>query len=124
MKLVAPVGEEGVLGGRDASGPAPVHSSLTLFASLISPGRTLAHILPSTAEPTLVPRKAFLHVVQTSGYNPSRATGAEITVTGPGGSSATLREGDGMYILGDAGAPLEVQNTGDRVAEVLLFDVE
>lgn len=65
-----------------------------------------------------------MHVVQTSGYNPRRATGAQVTLRRPGGPSFTLSEGDGAYIMGDVSATLEVHNSGDRVAEVLLFDIE
>lgn len=120
-KIVAPAGSEGVTEKRDVSGPAPVHSPLSLYASLISPSTTLAHILPSSG---VSPRKAYVHVVQTSGYNPRKATGAQVTLRGPDGSSLALSEGDGAYIMGDTGATLEVHNSGDRVAEVLLFDVE
>lgn len=123
-RVVAPVGAERVVEKREASGPAPVHSPLTLFASLISPTTTLSHTLPSTAESADTPHKVFVHVAQTSGFNLGRANGAEITVSAPDGSSVVMREGDGMYILGDAGVTLRLQNTGDRVAEVLLFDVE
>lgn len=36
-----------------------------------------------------------------------------------------LREGDGTYIfVGQKGASFAVENTGDRVAEILVFDVE
>lgn len=45
-------------------------------------------------------------------------------VSGADGTEIVLNEGDGVYILGDAAQTLTVQNTGDRVAEVLLFDVE
>lgn len=65
-----------------------------------------------------------MHVVQTSGYNPHESNGAQVTLSSPEGNSVTLKEGDGVYITGDAGQTLSVRNSGDRVAEVLLFDVE
>jgi hypothetical protein len=68
-------------------------------------------------------RKAYIHVIQTSGYNPSEAAGASVKVTGEG-ATLELKEGDGAYLYGDAGTELKVENTGDRIAEVLLFDVE
>lgn len=98
-----------------------MHSPLSLYASLISPSKSLKYILPSSAN--AVPRKAYVHVVQTSGYNPQEATGAQVTISGAG-DSVVLREGDGVYITGDEGQLLTVENTGDRTAEVLLFDVE
>ena len=121
-RIVAPVGSEGVVEKREATGPAPVHSSLTLHASLISPSTTLTHILPPASNS--LPSKAYVHLVQTSGYNPREPNGAQITLSGPEGSSVELREGDGVYITGDAGQTLSVRNSRDRVAEVLLFDVE
>jgi hypothetical protein len=119
---VAPAGAEGVVEKREATGPAPVHSPLSLYASLISPSTTLTHVLPPTA--SALPNKAYVHVVQTSGYNPHGPSGAEVTLSSPDGNSLVLREGDGVYIKGDAGQTLSVRNTGDRIAEVLLFDVE
>lgn len=123
VTVVAPAGAEsvGVVEKREAGGPAPVHSPVTLAASLISPSTALSHVLPPSKTSSL--RKAYIHVVQTSGYNPGEAGGAEITVSG-GDDSVLLREGDGLYVLGDSGQTLTVQNTGNVTAEVLLFDVE
>lgn len=120
VKVVAPAGSSEVIEKREASGPAPVHSALSLFASLISPSTTLSHTLPSAP----AQRKAYFHVVQTSGYNPGKASGAQVKLTAASGEALTLREGDGVYIMGEAGATLEVKNEGDRVAEVLLFNLE
>lgn len=117
--MVAPAGSEGVVEKREASGPAPVHSALTMFASLLSPSTTLSHTFPSAP----AQRKAYFHVIQTSGYNPGKPGGAQVKLSAPGGE-VTLREGDGVYIMGDAGATMEVKNEGDRIAEVILFDLE
>lgn len=128
MKIVAPIGSDGVVEKREATGPAPVHSPISLYASLISPSTTLTHSLPtpSTSSPTPQLCKAYIHVVQTSGFNAGESSGAQLTVSGADGTSLELREGDGAYIVGDASkaATLSLLNTGDRVAEVLLFDVE
>ncbi|KAI0686944.1 pirin domain-containing protein [Cytidiella melzeri] len=121
-QIVAPVGTEGVVEKREASGPAPVHSPLSLHASLISPSTTLTHTLPPATNS--LPSKAYIHVIQTSGYNPHQPSGAQITLSGPEGNSLELREGDGVYITGEAGQMVSVRNSGDSVAEVLLFDVE
>lgn len=92
-----------------------------MYASIISPSTTLSHTL-STSD--IAPRKAYIHLIQTSGYNPGKADGAQIKLKGESGESLVLREGDGAYIVGDSGATLEVQNEGDRAAELILFDLE
>lgn len=64
-----------------------------------------------------------MHVVQTSGYNSGAASGASVRIEGDG-IELVLREGDGAYIVGTVGGELKVENVGDGVAEVLMFDVE
>ncbi|KAF9521575.1 RmlC-like cupin domain-containing protein [Crepidotus variabilis] len=117
-RIVAPVDAEGVSAGREGSGPAPVQSPLTLYATLLGPGKTL--------ERSLRGKKAYVHVIQTTGYNDATAEGASVKVNGKGGQeSLQLREGDGAYIfVGEQGNELVVENNGDRNAEVLLFDLE
>ncbi|KAF9820824.1 hypothetical protein IEO21_01051 [Rhodonia placenta] len=120
-RIVAPAGESGVSDAREASGPAPVHSRLSLYATLLSPSASLPHAFPTDGPGAL--RKVYVHIVQTSGYNPEAAGGATVRVSGDG-ASVELREGDGAYIVGEAGKEMKVENAGDRVAEILLFDVE
>lgn len=120
-RVVAPVDSEGVVEKREGSGPAPVHSPLTLYASLISPTTTLSHTLHAAS--TSPNRKAYVHVVQTSGYNAGKASGARVKISGPSGDALELQEGDGAYVMADAEVTLDVQNIGDRTAEVLLFDI-
>jgi len=122
VRVVAPADAEGVVEAREASGPAPVHSPLSLYATILSPGTTLAHSFP--AEGAGAQRKAYIHVIQRSGYNPGRASGATVRIAGQDGVESELREGDGAYLMGEPGEELKVENTGDREAEVLLFDVE
>jgi quercetin 2,3-dioxygenase len=107
---------------REGAGPAPVQSALFLYATLLSPGNAL----PSAFRKSVAPgaSKKYIHVVQTSGYNPNKATGAKIRVSDDEGVTQELSEGDGAYIMGEAGKSLKVENIGDRVAEVLLFDVD
>ncbi|KAF9027136.1 RmlC-like cupin [Hymenopellis radicata] len=100
----------GVTDERAASGPAPVHSPVTVYATLLSAGKSLAQEMKGT--------KGYAHVVMTSGYNESASQGATVKVDGQ-----TLREGDGAYIHVEAGK-VDVENTGDRTAEVILFDLE
>jgi quercetin 2,3-dioxygenase len=121
VKVVAPVGAEGVIDQREASGPAPVQSPLTLFATLISPSTTLTHTFLDGQRKA---RKGYIHVVQTSGYNTKAATGAHVRVSGDNGVELELKEGDGAYIFAEPGKELTVENIGDKVSEVLLFDLE
>jgi len=120
-RVVAPIGGDGVSSSREDSGPAPVHSPLTLFVTLLSPSISLKHTF---LEGPTKERKGYIHVVQTSGYNTKAATGATVKVTGEGGAELELKEGDGAYILGESGKELKVENVGEKVAEVLLFDLE
>ncbi len=62
--------------------------------------------------------------MQKSGYNPGRPDGAHIKLSSSSGNTIELREGDAAYITGDVGVSYDVQNVGDRVAEVILFDLE
>ncbi|TFK25134.1 pirin domain-containing protein [Coprinopsis marcescibilis] len=118
-RVVAPAWEEDVKASvRDGtSGPAPVNSALTLYATILSPGQSLSRLLSG--------KKAYVHVVQTSGYNGGEAKGASVRFSGNAGSELELREGDGAYIkVNTQGAVMEVANTGDRKAEVLVFDLD
>jgi redox-sensitive bicupin YhaK (pirin superfamily) len=66
LKVVAPVDASDVSDQREGSGPTPVHAQLSVYASILSPGKTVTHIFPQpgAGQPA---RKAFVHVVQTSG---------------------------------------------------------
>ncbi|KAJ7065482.1 RmlC-like cupin domain-containing protein [Mycena amicta] len=116
-RIVAPVDAEGVIAEREAEGPAPVQSPLTLYATLLSDGKSLTQ--------TMNGKKGYIHVVQTSGYNTKEASGAAIRVVGAPGVETELKEGDGAYIHFDnGGVEVKVENIGDKTAEVLLFDLE
>lgn len=119
-RIVAPAGAEGVSAERDGEGPAPVQSALTLYATLLGSTKVL--------EKKLGGKKGYVHVVQTSGYNPGKARGASVKVTGAGGEKQELllKEGDGAYLtIGEGeGSKLIIENVGDNTAEVLLFDLE
>ena len=118
--IVAPVDAEGVLKEREALGPAPVNWPINLLATLLSPGNKLSHAF----HPRGPQRKGYVHVVQTSGYNSKEAGGATVRVHGAESGPLELREGDGGYIMAYPGEELTVENVGDQVAEVLLFDME
>ncbi|KAF7309386.1 putative quercetin 2,3-dioxygenase [Mycena indigotica] len=119
-RVVAPVGADDVTEERNTPGPAPVHSPLTLYATLLSSAKHVTQ--------TMSGRKGYIQVVQTSGYNPGRAIGGYIRVQVAGDADAEieLKEGDGAYIHfeNDGEAELTVHNIGHQTAEVLLFDLE
>ncbi|KAH9479841.1 Putative quercetin 2,3-dioxygenase [Psilocybe cubensis] len=116
--VVAPVGAQGVLAEREAQGPAPVNSPLTLYATILGVGKTLDRPLEG--------KKGYIHVIQRSGYKEGKAEGASVRISSPGSDAElTLREGDGAYIfVGKKGASLTVENDGDRAAEILVFDLD
>ncbi|KAG5642104.1 hypothetical protein DXG03_003603 [Asterophora parasitica] len=118
VSVVAPVGSAGVSDSREGAGPAPVQSALTLYATLAEKGQKL--------EQPLKGKKGYVHVVQTSGFNVGKATGATVRIGGSKSSEELeLKEGDGAYIsLGNGGAGFVLENIGDKTAEVLLFDLE
>ena len=116
-KVVAPVWADGVKDTREGEGPAPVQSALTLYASILGKGKALNRPLEG--------KKAYVHVIQTSGYNERQATGASVKFSTKGGDEVELREGDGAYVdVNKKGAVLEVENVGDRAAELVVFDLE
>ena len=116
-KVVAPAWADGVKDTREGEGPAPVHSPLTLYASILGTGKALSKPLEG--------KKAYVQVIQTSGYNKRQATGATVKFSTKGGDEVELREGDGAYLdVKKEGAILEVENVGDRAAELLVFDLE
>ncbi|KAJ7173423.1 RmlC-like cupin domain-containing protein [Mycena filopes] len=116
--VVAPVGAEGVQkDNREGTGPAPVQSSLTLYATLLSDGKSLRQTIKGS--------KGYIHVVQTSGFNTKAASSATIKVVSGAGVGTVLKEGDGAYLHFDnGGSELVVESVGDKTAEVLLFDIE
>jgi quercetin 2,3-dioxygenase len=101
----------------EGEGPAPVQSPLTLYATLLGQKKSLNR--PFMGE------KGYIQVVQTSGYNEGQSKGANIKITSNGGEALTLGEGDGayMFLLEMVGNSLEVENVGDHVAEVVVFDL-
>jgi len=116
VRVVAPVDAEGVQkdlreGSKQGEGPAPVQSPLTMYATLLSQGKSLSQGMKGP--------KGYIHVVMRSGYNEGPASGATIQVGGQ-----TLKEGDGAYLQFPSATELVVENVGDRVAEVILFDLE
>ncbi|OAX38543.1 RmlC-like cupin [Rhizopogon vinicolor AM-OR11-026] len=121
--IVAPSNSSDVSLAREADGPAPIRSELRAYASLVDPGISIAHAFRPSRSPDS--RKAYIHVVQRSGYNPGKASGARLRVGAKSeGPIIELREEDGVYLLVDEDAELKVENAGEVEAEFLLFDVE
>ncbi|KZV60164.1 pirin domain-containing protein [Peniophora sp. CONT] len=107
--------EHGVSTEREAPGPAPVHSPLSLFATILSQGKIVSQKVERS--------KAYVHLIQTSGYNPGEPEGASVKLT-VAGKEQTLREGDGLYVHFSQCTEVSVENVGDRTAEIVLFDLE
>src|SRR6266576_6335119 len=109
-KVVAPAGSAGVDDKREATGPAPVHSALTMYASLLEKGLKLEREMKS--------KKGYVHVVMTGGYKEGPGGGASVRLTASGAETVTLREGDGAYLEGKG--ELVVENVGESRAEVVV----
>jgi hypothetical protein len=121
--IVAPSNSSEVSLGREADGPAPIRSQLRAYASLMDPGVSITHAFHPRRSTGL--RKAYIHLVQKSGYNPGKPSGARLRVGAQAqGPMIELREGDGAYLLVGEDAELKVENAGESEAEFLLFDME
>lgn len=92
---------------------------MSLYATLLSPSSSVTHTFSSSTQGASQ-RRGYIHVVQTSGYNTGKATGATVQING----GLKLAEGDGAFAIAGKGETIEVTNVGNKVAEVLLFDVE
>lgn len=117
--LVAPIGKDGVTTDREGNGPTPVQSDVALWATVLSPNRTVSRAMPSSSGE----RKAYMQVVQTSGFNQGPARGAHVRVE-IGEQSVEMKEGDGAFVHAAPKEELRMTNLGNSVAEVLLFDVD
>ncbi|KAG1817144.1 RmlC-like cupin domain-containing protein [Suillus subaureus] len=121
--IVAPSNSSEVSLDRDAEGPAPIRSQLRVYASLMDPGISFVHAFHPSRSPE--GRKAYIHVVQKSGYNPGNAKGVKLRVGAQiEGPIVELREGDGLYLFVGKDAGLKVENAGEDAVEFLLFDME
>ena len=103
----------------EGEGPAPVQSDIAFWATVLSPDRAISRAMPSKEGE----RKAYLQVVQTSGFNLGAGKGAHVRVE-IGGQSVEMREGDGAFVHASPGEELRMINLGGSAAEVLLFDVD
>jgi quercetin 2,3-dioxygenase len=110
----SPAASSDAAAGSDPA-PIPLHSDLSMDASILSPGRSVSHAAVAPG-----PRKLYLHVVMSGREQPKAGSdGARIKVGG-----VELGEGDGAYVEGvGGGAPVVVESVGEVPAEFLLFDV-
>ena len=91
-----------------------------MYATLLSPSVKIVHELPRGGGQ----KKAYIMVPQTSGHNTGAPTGARVRVRSLNGAQLELREGDAAYIVVDGEDVIETENVGDKVAEIVLFDIE
>lgn len=126
--VVAPVSSPGagVVDARDADGPTPIHADLNFFATLLGPAKQLAKPVTPRSDGKPGDKLVYVQLVQSSGYNagPAREDGAHVEVA-LGGQRQTLGEGDGVFVRGARSADeITVSNTGAKVAEVVLFEMD
>jgi redox-sensitive bicupin YhaK (pirin superfamily) len=127
LPVVAPLGsvvrsagtnETTVSEMREGDGPTPIHSPIWLYATILSPGKLITHSL-HMPEKDSVGRKAYVQIVQTSGYNSRKAKGNGIRIN----ASVDIYEGDGTFIEGLGGEEITFENIGQGDVEVLVFDL-
>lgn len=119
VRIVAPLKSDGVSVQREGTGPTPIHAQLSAYASIISPSSTVTHTFSLPVEGK-EERKAYIHVIQTSGYNTGRAQGAKVRLNG----GLELGEGDGAFVSAKETDKLEVENVGEGSVEIVLFEME
>ncbi|KAM0751506.1 pirin domain-containing protein [Meredithblackwellia eburnea MCA 4105] len=123
VKVVAPATEQGVINARKADGPAPVHASLSMYASILSPGASIKHIISDKIT------KAYLHNIMLSGYrSPSIPAGEKFEDGGAKlrvNNSLQLEEGDGAFVTVGKEGEREVifENNGTKDAEFVWFEM-
>ncbi|KAM0752152.1 Pirin-domain-containing protein [Meredithblackwellia eburnea MCA 4105] len=144
LPIVAPLSpsNQSVLDTREGEGPTPIHSPLTLYASILSPSSTVSHVfsanssLSSVAQPftksTGPSRKGYLHLImRQKGYrlpHQKLSEGPKLAVelVGKDGENqvSELVEGDGLYLDQIEGSLITIKNVGEGDAEFVLFDLE
>jgi redox-sensitive bicupin YhaK (pirin superfamily) len=91
--------------------PIPLHSDLSMDASILSPGKTVTHQLVAGEG-----RKLYAHLVMTGKKTPE-VGGAKIKI-----GETTISEGDGAFIEGAVGS-VDIESVGEKPAEFILFDM-
>jgi len=121
VKTVAPVESSDVVDERDAKGPAPIHSDLTFFATIIKPYSIVAKPFETKTN------KAYVHLIMSKYRQPGQSppsTSAKINVT-IGDEQLSLVEGDGAFIEFDNkdSKEIKVENVGESHGELVLFEM-
>lgn len=123
LPVVAPVGTEGVVDKRedDTSGPTPIHADLYAFMSIVSPGKSVTRTLPAGV------RRSYVHLAMSTYREPGQkapADASKLTIAVKDGSSASLIEGDGIYVdVAGAQGEITFTNEGKSDAEFVLFEM-
>jgi quercetin 2,3-dioxygenase len=90
----------------------PLHADLDMYASILSPGKTVDHELVAGSD-----RQLYLHVVM-SGKEQPKTGGAKIKI-----GDVVLGEGDGAYVESPE-QKVTIESVGEKPAEFLLFDLK
>ncbi|KAK4047690.1 hypothetical protein OIV83_005198 [Microbotryomycetes sp. JL201] len=119
--VVAPVGSDpSVIDEREATGPTPVHSNLTMYSTILEPESAVEH--------TFKQPKGYLHLImRQTGYRSPRTElggkGPHVTVTVGSQAPVELEEGDGVYLDNVQGETVSFRASGEGNAEFVLFDL-
>ncbi|SNX83713.1 related to pirin [Melanopsichium pennsylvanicum] len=115
-----------------AGSPIPSHSTLVTRTSMLSPGKSVTHILGQDSSAKQGDERwMYIHLAQLSGFkDPSLSNigikdEAEIKFNDGNGKDYVLKEGDGAYIKGGkVGDGFEINSVGGKDAEFVLFDLK
>jgi len=122
---VAPLDFDGVTDTREGTGPAPIHSFLIVYTSILSLNTSVSHTFAPEN-----PRKGYVHVIMRKGgyryHSPSipEPTGGPRLLVECGSQLVELAEGDGLYMDGMKGATVKFESSGDAEVEFVLFDLD
>lgn len=120
MRIVAPLGDEGVLDEREAKGPIPVHADIRVAASILESGKGVSH----TARENTT--KVLIHNIMTSGYRSPKQQiieGGSVLKIKSAGKEIELAEGDSVFVTGKLPEALTIENSGGRNGEFLVFEM-
>lgn len=99
--------------GKDgATEPIEIYADVSMDASILAPGKSVEHDLVKDGD-----RNVYLHVVMSDRTQP-KSGGASIKV-----GDVELKEGDGAFVKAKGPGKVQVESTGDKPAEFLLFDM-
>jgi redox-sensitive bicupin YhaK (pirin superfamily) len=97
-------------GGEKENDPIPAHSDVDMYASILTPGKTVSYKALGTD------RKLYLHLVMTDKVQPATG-GARIKI-----GDVTIGEGDGVLVEQPA-SEIVIESVGEKDAEFVFFDL-